>query len=76
MKMKKITKIIRQEINNAFSLVEIILSVTLISIFFSSIFFGFFSIIKIENVTKIMVYKEMDKLNTITEKFYIKSEDE
>ncbi|HOV13012.1 MAG TPA: prepilin-type N-terminal cleavage/methylation domain-containing protein [Spirochaetota bacterium] len=76
MKMLKTVKINRKVINNGFSLVEIIISVTLISIFFSVIFFGFFSIIKIENVSKKMIYNGIDELNNVSQNFYLKRENE
>jgi len=74
--MLKTVKINRKVINNGFSLVEIIISVTLISIFFSVIFFGFFSIIKIENVSKKMIYNGIDELNNVSQNFYLKRENE
>ncbi len=76
MKMLKTVKINKQVINNGFSLVEIIISVTLISIFLSVIFFGFFSIIKIENISKKMLYNEIDELNNVSQNFYLKRENE
>jgi len=74
--MLKTVKINKQVINNGFSLVEIIISVTLISIFLSVIFFGFFSIIKIENISKKMLYNEIDELNNVSQNFYLKRENE
>ena len=72
---KKLKTILNnKEINSGFSLVEVIIAITLISIFLSGIFFGFSTMIRIENISKNKIYEKYDEINYISERYYIKKE--
>lgn len=58
-------------INNAFSLMDVIIGISLFSIFFSSILFAFSSLIKLEIKSKNRIYESIETVNEITKKYYI-----
>ena len=57
--------------NKGFSLIEVIIGLSLFSIFFISILFSFSSLIKLEIKAKQKIYKEIKATNEISKKYYI-----
>ena len=55
----------------AFTLVEVILSVSFISIMLASIIFGYMTILKLEIKAKAKVYNTFKEVNEISKKNYI-----
>jgi hypothetical protein len=65
---------LNNNLNDGFSMVEVILSVTFFGILFASIIFGFSTIVKLEVKTKEKIYKTFSELNETSKKYYITNE--
>lgn len=83
MKVLKIQKLIlhiknvklnSKKYNDAFSLIDVIIGVTIFGIFFSSILFGFSSLVKLEIKSKNKIYKSIEAVNEISKKYYIEQD--
>jgi prepilin-type N-terminal cleavage/methylation domain-containing protein len=56
---------------NGFSLVEVIIGITLFTIFMTSIIFCFSTLVRLEIKSKENLYKKIDESNEISKKYYI-----
>ena len=66
---------IRKKLNKGFTLMEVMIGVTLFSIFFSSIFFSLSSLIQINTRLKNRVYQGFENTGEISEKYYFDEEE-
>ena len=62
---------IRQNIKQGFSMLEVIIGVTLFTIFFTALLFGFSSLVKMEMASKTNIYKKLNNANELSKKYYI-----
>lgn len=62
------------KINNGFTLIEVIISVTIFTILFASIIWGFSTLIKLEIKAKQNIYNKINEANEISKKYYIEEE--
>jgi hypothetical protein len=63
-------------LNKSFSLVEVILSVSFLSMMFASIIFGYSTILKVEIKTKERIYKTFNDINEKSGKYFINDNNE
>ena len=59
-------------INAAFTLIEVIIGVSLFSVFIVSIIWGFITLVKLEVKSKQKIYEHIQKTNQLSEEYYIK----
>jgi|GEM_PF-4965458 len=77
--MKKIIKLFNRILNfikkkDGFSLLEVIIGVTIFTISMTSIVFCFSTIIQIELKSKERIYKKINEANEVSKRYYIKKE--
>ncbi|MCK4797608.1 MAG: type II secretion system protein [Spirochaetes bacterium] len=70
-KIKKLLNRHNKGIKKGFSLIEVMISVSLFGIFFSSILFSYSSLIKLEIKSKEKIYEKIKSANEISKKYYI-----
>lgn len=61
---------------NGFSLTEIIIGITIFSVVLGTIIFCYASLLRIEIKSTERIYKNVEKVNAISKKFYTEQEDE
>ncbi len=69
---KKIISSILKKISKGFSLIDVVISITIFTIFMTSIVFCYISLIKLEDKSINKIYKKVNANNEISKKFYIK----
>lgn len=67
--------IYKKNINKAYSLVEVIIAVTLFTIMFGYEIYCLYSIINLEIKTKANIYNALEEVNIISKKYNIKYEE-
>lgn len=65
----------KNKINKGYSLIEVIIAVTLFTILFSAEIFGVYTILKLEIKTKNRIYKVIEDIEIISKEYYIKHEE-
>ena len=68
LKLKKIKTIL----SKGFTLIEVLIGVSIFTIFITSIIWGFITLIKLEIKSKQKIYEQIEKTNSISEEYYIK----
>lgn len=61
----------KENIKHGFSMLEVIIGVTLFTIFFTTITFCFVSLVRMEAASKENIYKKLNNTNEISKKYYI-----
>ena len=64
-------KAIKNNFKKGFSIIEVIIGVSLFSVFFTSLIWGVSSLIRLEIKAKERILKIVEKNNEIIEKYYI-----
>jgi prepilin-type N-terminal cleavage/methylation domain-containing protein len=59
------------KIKNGFTLIEVIISVTIFTILFTSIIWGFVTLIKLEIKSRENIYKKIKETDEIIQKYFI-----
>jgi prepilin-type N-terminal cleavage/methylation domain-containing protein len=72
--MAKISNLkkIKAYFSNGFTLIEVLIGVTIFSIFITSIIWCFITLIKLEIKSKQNIYEHIQKTNALSEEYYIK----
>jgi prepilin-type N-terminal cleavage/methylation domain-containing protein len=55
-----------------FTMIEVMIGVSIFTIFITSIIWGFMTLIKLEIKSKQNIYEHIQKTNTLSEEYYIK----
>ena len=66
-------KKIKAYFSKGFTLIEVILGVSLFTIFITSIIWSFTILIKLEIKSKQKIYEQIQETNSLSEEYYIKS---
>lgn len=59
------------KLKNGFTLIEVIISVTIFTILFTSIIWGFATLIKLEIKSRENIYKKIKETDEIIQKYFI-----
>ncbi len=62
------------KIKNGFTLIEVIISVTIFTIFFASIIWGFSTLINLSIKSKGNIYNKIKEADEIIQKYYIEQD--
>jgi prepilin-type N-terminal cleavage/methylation domain-containing protein len=62
------------KLSEGFTLIEVLIGVSLFTVFMTSIVWGYITLVKLEIKSKQKIYEHQGKINSLSEKYYIGKE--